>query len=322
MEKKPPIKVTLPVDFEILRSDRKSLLSSLQEAFTTEVNREVIRLKFSPTKREIVSLLSDPSSVLSLIIHIPSYYKPLTAYGKARDIEQIENKKPPQFRMTVDLVEMQKKERKLLTEYAKWVRWRPRILLLLLLAIVVLTGSAIGYGYFLVKEDLRLREKIRDAGAESEIAVKKLSNLLDEKSMLEMELMALEQRLSEQIENETVTEKQVIEIRDPAREEERKELVRRLEAAEKEKGRLRKQVEALREAKGKLRAQIAARTAVPAEEIIVTFKNGQTVSGKLIESNEDHIKLKIGYRPVTLTRKLVKSVEFITPNQKRKRHDK
>ena len=211
MEKKPPIKVTLPVDFEILRSDRKSLLSSLQEAFTTEVNREVIRLKFSPTKREIMSLLSDPSSVLSLIIHIPSYYKPLTAYGKARDIEQIENKNPPQFQITVDLVEMQKKERKLLTEYARWVRWRPRVLLLLLLAIVVLTGSAVGYGYFLVKEDLRLREKIRDAGAESEIAVKKLSNLLDEKSMLEMELMALEQRLSEQIENETVTEKQVVE---------------------------------------------------------------------------------------------------------------
>lgn len=309
MEKKPPIKVTFPVDFEILSSDRKSLLSSLQEAFTTEVDREVIRLKFSSTKREVVSLLSDPSSILSLIIHIPSYFKPLTAYGKARDIGQIENKTPPQFRITVDLVEMQKKERKLLTEYARWIRWRPKILLLLLLAIVVLAGSAIGYGYFLVKEDLRLREKIRDAGAESEIAI---TNLMAEKSVLEMELMSLEQRLSEQIENEAVTEKQVVEMKVQARDKEQREFEKKLLSDEEEKKKLKEQVTSLREAKQKLEAEIATKTAVPTETIRVTFKNGQSITGKLIESDENHVRVKIGFRPRTLNRKFIKHIEFIT----------
>ena len=316
MKKGQTIKVTFPVDFEILSSDKKRLLSGFQEAFTTQVDRELLRVKFTPAEEEILSKLSDPSSVLSLIIHIPSYYKPLTAYGKARDIEVSGERKPPRVRMTIDLVEMQNKERKLLTEYARWVKWRPRFLLLLLAVIVALGGSAISYSYFLIKEDFRLRAEIRDAGAESVMTMRRLTSLLEKKTELEAQLMAIEQRLAEQIENSSAPREPVIDMKVPALEKEKREFERKLRAAEDEKKKLRKQVNSLRDEKKKLEAQIAVKTAIPSETVRVTFKNGRTITGKLIGSDENHIKLKIGYRPVTLSRKTVKNVDFVTSKQK------
>ncbi len=48
MKKAQTIKVTFPVDFEILSADRKRLLSGFQEAFTTQVDRDYLRVKFTP----------------------------------------------------------------------------------------------------------------------------------------------------------------------------------------------------------------------------------------------------------------------------------
>ncbi|KQC11963.1 MAG: hypothetical protein APR56_07210 [Methanosaeta sp. SDB] len=224
--------------------------------------------------------------------------------------------------MTIDLVEMQNKERKLLMEYARWVKWRPRFLLLLLAVIMALGGSAIGYSYFLMKEDFRLRAEIRDAGAETEVTMRKLTSLLDKKTELEANLMALEQRLAEQIENKSVTEKKVLDMKVPALEEERREFERKLQEAENEKKRLQEQVKSLRKEKDELEEQIAVKTAIPSERVRVTFKNGQVVTGTLIDSDENHIKLKVGYRPVTLNRKLVKNVDFVTSSQEAEKDER
>lgn len=322
MTKLPLINATFPIDFEILSADKKHLLSGLQEAFTTQVNREMIRVKFTQTHQEIESKLSDSSSVLSLIIHIPNYFKPLTAYGKTREIKKDADKNPPQIQMAIDLVEMQEKERKLLTEYARWVQWRPRFLFFLFILILVLVGSAISYSYYLMKEDIRLRVEIRDAGAESEIAMIKLAGLLAKKTRMESELMAIEQRLAEQMENQSIAEKEAEKIKGPAMEEEQRELKKKLREAEDEKERLANQVEAFRKEKKKLEAQIATKTQVPVETIRVTFKNGQTITGKLIQSDENQVRVKIGYRPVSLKRKLIKSIEFVTSDRKVKKYER
>jgi len=186
----------LPVQFQIISLDGRSILSDWQQGFTNNICRSGIALTVNNLNPELAEMIKHKGVKLSLDIEIPLTHKMVAA---SANIVWVQVQKTGQNKYTIGLLyeRVNSENNNMIMRYVFAKKYAPRIFMGL---VVALAGLSLVSGYFnnrLVKhnEDLigQLVAVLQDASA----ARQKIKDIGQEKDDLKSKIQTLQSRIHE-----------------------------------------------------------------------------------------------------------------------------
>ena len=199
------LNTVFPVEFEIVSSDGKEVLSEFHQSFTRDVSEGGICLEINNLKDELAGRLNDKTAKMRLQINVPFSAKPISAEADAAWIKKIKEDHPNKFLIGISYKQIADRDRRRIVSFARLLWFKQKAIV----AAVAVLSIAIAVAALQVSKKEALRRE----------AEKKLVLVEEERSSLSRVLKDLKQSQG------------ALESKLKIFEEERADLEKRLEAA-------------------------------------------------------------------------------------------
>lgn len=304
------LNTVFPVEFVILSSDGKEVLSEFHQSFTRDVSESGMRLEVNNLKDELAGRLNDKSVKMRLKINVPFSAEPISAEADAVWLKKIKETHPNKFLIGISYKQISERDRRRILNFARFLRFRQKAVVA---AVAVLSIAIVVAVLEVSKKEASRRE-----------AEKKLVLAQEEHSGLSRALEGLKKGRG------------VMESRLKAFEEERADLEKRLEAAKAAAeampgdivkleaellkaqagaAELNKELERSTKEKKRLEDQLRIFEEIKASmPVKINLAAGGVVIGKVVLESADSVKVEVPTGVVTLKRGLIASIT--TPSDK------
>jgi exo-beta-1,3-glucanase (GH17 family) len=297
------LSTVFPVSYQIIASKDRKELAEVNQAFTRDVSQGGMCLEVTNLKDELARKLEKGEAKLSLVIEVPFSTKPIGAFGKVAWIQKIKESYPNKYLLGIAYELISEKERKKIVGYARALIWRPRLIAIAFLTLVITVSFATYRGLQEQKARQMAQQRIVSLQQERLLLEKRLEEVDQTKQTIEEQLdkvrnerLTLERRVSELSKTE-ISKKQLEELKSQIEKSQKiiTSLQSELEKASKEKEQLAKDVM-------KLKGQI------PTEAIVVILASGRSLKGILLDENANFLKVKLSTGTVTFKKNEVVEV--------------
>jgi hypothetical protein len=304
------LSTVFPVEFEIVSSDGKEVLSEFHQSFTRDVSEGGICLEINNLKDELAGRLNDKTAKMRLQINVPFSAKPIAAEADAAWLKKIKEDHPNKFLIGISYKQIADRDRKRIVNFARFVWFRQKAVV----AAVAVLAIAIAFASLEVskKEALRREAEKKLALVEKERTglSHALEDLKDNSSALESKLKGFEEERTD-LEKKLEAAKAEAE----AKPEEIAKLESELLKAQTGAVELNKELERFTKEKKRLEDQLKIIEEIKASRPVkVNLAAGGVVIGKVVLESADSVRVEVPTGVITLKRNLIASMT--TPSDK------